>query len=369
MKQRRTLFALALLCGATVFAQDASNSSQTKDESKTEFTPHWYMGIQAGAGFTRGEVKTGDLISPAAAIYGGYQFTPLWGLRAGISGWQGKGAWVSPRQDYKYNYLQGNVDATLDLGNLFAGYNERRVFNPYAFVGVGLNGAFNNDEAVALNTSGYQLEYLWKDNQFSVVGRAGLGANLRLSSKLYFNLEVNANVLSDRFNSKKAGNADWQFNALAGLTFKFGKKAKATPEVVSYEPAPVQPAPVVEEKTEPVVTQPTPVVQEKETMTENVYFLINSASIRTSEKEKIEKLVEFLRTHSELKVNVCGYADKNTGYAAYNKRLSKKRAEAVAKALKEAGISQERIIVDYKGDTVQPFSSPEQNRVSICVVE
>lgn len=43
--------------------------------------------------------------------------------------------------------------------------------------------------------------------------------------------------------------------------------------------------------------------------------------------------------------------------------------EAVAKALKEAGISQERIIVDYKGDTVQPFSSPEQNRVSICVVE
>ena len=85
MKQRRTLFALALLCGATVFAQDASNSSQTKDESKTEFIPHWYMGIQAGAGFTRGEVKTGDLISPAAAIYGGYQFTPLWGLRAGIS--------------------------------------------------------------------------------------------------------------------------------------------------------------------------------------------------------------------------------------------------------------------------------------------
>lgn len=369
MKQRQTLLALALLCGATAFAQGSLDSPQVKDKSKSEFTPYWYMGIQAGIGFTRGEVKTGDLISPAAAIYGGYQFTPLWGLRAGISGWQGKGAWVSPRQNYKYNYLQGNVDATLDLGNLFAGYNERRIFNPYAFVGVGLNGAFNNDEAVALNTLGYQLEYLWKDNQFSVVGRAGLGAHLRLNSKLYFNLEVNANVLSDKFNSKKAGNADWQFNALAGLTFKFGKKAKTAPEVVSYEPAPVQPAPVVEEQPRPVVEQPAPVEQRKETITENIYFLINSATIRTGEKEKVEKLIEFLRTHADVKVSVCGYADKNTGYAAYNKRLSKKRAEAVADALEAAGIAAERIVVDYKGDTVQPFSSPEQNRVSICVVE
>lgn len=369
MKQRQTLLALALLCGATALAQGAADSPQVKDESKSEFTPHWYMGIQAGAGFTRGEVKTGDLISPAAAIYGGYQFTPLWGLRAGISGWQGKGAWVSPRQDYKYNYLQGNVDVTLDLGNLFAGYNERRIFNPYIFAGIGLNGAFNNDEAVALNTSGYRLEYLWADNQISAVGRAGLGANLRLSSKVYFNLEVNANVLSDKFNSKKAGNADWQFNALAGLTFKFGKKAKAAPEVVSYEPAPVQPAPVVEETPAPVVTPPVPVEQKKETITENIFFLINSAVIRTAEKEKVEKLIEFLRTHEEAKVSVCGYADKNTGYAAYNKRLSKKRAEAVADALKAGGIAAERIVVDYKGDTVQPFSSPKENRVSICVVE
>lgn len=369
MKQRQTLLALALLCGATVFAQGSSVSPQVKDESKSAFTPHWFMGIQAGAGFTRGEVKVGDLISPAGAIYGGYQFTPLWGIRAGISGWQAKGAWVSPHQEYKYKYLQGNIDATLDLGNLFAGYNERRIFQPYALIGIGLNGAFDNDEAVAMNTAGYPLEYLWKENQLSVAGHAGLGANLRLSSKVFFNVEVNANLLSDKFNSKKAGNADWQFNALAGLTFKFGKKAKATPAVTSYEPVATQPVPVVEETPAPVVEQPAPIVKEKETLTENIFFLINSATIRATETEKIKKLIDFLRTHEETTISICGYADKNTGNATYNKLLSKKRAEAVANALNAEGIDKKRIAVDYKGDTVQPFSSLEQNRVSICVVE
>ena len=80
---------LAALPLMSVIAGNAQTSSpQIKEEGKTEFVPHWFMQVQAGAAHTRGEAKFGDLISPAAAIYGGYQFTPLWGLRAGISGWQ-----------------------------------------------------------------------------------------------------------------------------------------------------------------------------------------------------------------------------------------------------------------------------------------
>ena len=33
------------------------------------------------------------------------------------------------------------------------------------------------------------------------------------------------------------------------------------------------------------------------------------------------------------------------------------------------GIAADRITVDAKGDTVQPFSVPEQNRVTVCIVE
>ena len=44
-------------------------------------------------------------------------------------------------------------------------------------------------------------------------------------------------------------------------------------------------------------------------------------------------------------------------------------AAPVAAAIKAAGIDSSRVIVQYKGDTANPFSSPEQNRVAICVVK
>lgn len=368
MKLRRDLTAIALgLSTVAAFAQTGNTETrQIKEEGKTVFNPHWFMQVQGGVGYTLGEAKFGDLISPAAALNFGYQFTPVWGLRFGVSGWQAKGGWVNPATTYKYNYLQGNVDVTLDLGNLFCGYKADRLFNPYFFVGVGLNGAFNNDEAVALHNQGYEMAYLWDKNKIGPAGRAGLGVAIRLAEKVFFNIEANANIMSDKFNSKKAGNPDWQFNALAGFTFKFGKPSRTT-EPVYYEPTPTPPpAPAPVQKEEPA---PAPVVEEVKPMTQNVFFEINSAEIRTSEDNKIASLVSYLKEHSNAKVNLCGYADKQTGNARINERLSKERAEAVAEALKAQGIAESRITVDYKGDTAQPFGTAAENRVTICIAE
>ena len=373
MKLRRNLTALVLgLSAIAAFAQTGGNTEtrQIKEEGKTVFNPHWFMQVQAGASYTLGEAKFGDLISPAAALNVGYQFTPLWGLRAGLSGWEAKGAWVSPQTIYKYNYLQGNVDATLNLSNLFCGYNPTRFFNAYLFAGVGVNGAFNNDEAVRLNDLGYRLQYLWRDSKVNVAGRLGLGTNLRISDHVFFNVEVNANTMSDKYNSKKAGNTDWQFNLLGGFTFKFGKTYTRT-EPVYYEPTPVPPAPapepVVEEKKEEPAPAPEPV--KVQPMKQNIFFLINSVEVRASEQSKVDALVAYLKEHTNAKVSVCGYADKNTGNANINKNLSKKRAQAVAEALKAQGISADRITIDSKGDTVQLFSTMEENRVTVCIAE
>lgn len=367
MKLRRNLTAIVLgLSTVAAIAQTGNETLQVKEEGKTVFNPHWFMQVQAGASHTVGEASFGDLISPAAALNVGYQFSPLWGVRAGISGWQAKGAWVSPETVYKYDYLQGNVDVTLDLSNLFCHYNPSRVFNAYMFAGVGVNRASGNEEAGKLVQAGYPLAYYWKDNKVSVAGRAGLGTNLRLSNHVFFNIEVNANMLSDKYNSKKAGNADWQFNALAGFTFKFGKTYKKT-EPVYYEPAPAPapaPAPVVKE--EPA---PAPVEVKVEPMQQNIFFLINSAKIRPSEESKIDALVAYLKEHQNAKVSISGYADKQTGNAAINRRISEKRANSVAQALKDQGIAESRITVDFKGDTVQPFNTKEENRVSICIAE
>lgn len=374
MKTKSLLTAVLLSLSTIAFSQ---TSTANREASSTQFNSNWYLQIQAGASHTLGEAAFGKLISPAIGLFGGYNFTPLWGLRFGITGWESKGAWVNPLKVYKYNYIQGNIDATLDLGNLFRGYNIDRIVNPYIFAGIGLNGAFNNDDAIAIDNQGYKLGYLWKKNKINIAGRAGLGLNFKLNSKLLLNLEANANVLSDKYNSKKAGNADWQFNLLAGITFKFGKSGKKSEPIV-YETTTKEADVQQEEK---VIEQPTPVITEtkesstvttvtqRETITQNIFFKISSANIRDTEKSKIDSLINFLKANSSAKVTICGYADKETGNARFNKELSKKRAEAVATQLKAQGISDERIKVDYKGDTVQPFPTAEQNRVSICIAE
>lgn len=356
------IFAL-LFVGTSISAQE----QRIKQEGKTEFQSHWLIQVQAGAAHTVGEAKFTDLISPAAALNVGYQFAPAWQVRVGASGWQAKGSWVTPTQDYKYKYLQGNVDVVADLSTLFCGFNPKRIFNGYIFGGVGLNHAFDNDEANAINTRGYQLEYLWEDSKNFAAGRFGLGCNLRLNDRLAINIEGNANVLSDKFNSKKAGNADWQFNALVGLSIKLGKGYKET-KPVYYEPEPVvveqpKPTPVAEKpqsKKEVVTVQP---------MKQDIFFALNSARIQDGQKSKIDMLVEYMQKNPSAKVKVTGYADVDTGNPRINKTLSEKRAANVAEALKAKGVSADRIIVDSKGDTVQPYSTPKENRVSICIAE
>ena len=69
-------------------------------------------------------------------------------------------------------------------------FNPKRIFNGYLFVGVGLNHAFDNDEANALDTKTYQMEYLWQGSKNLVAGRLGLGCDLRLNDRLSINIEV-----------------------------------------------------------------------------------------------------------------------------------------------------------------------------------
>lgn len=369
MKTKKAwIAALALLLtGTSVTAQ----GQRIKEEGKTEFQPHWFMQVQAGAAHTVGEAKFTDLISPAAAINVGYQFAPAWRVRVGASGWQAKGRWVTPAQDYQYKYLQGNADIVADLSTLFCGFNPKRFFNGYLFGGIGLNHAFDNDEANAIHAKGYEMEHIWKDSKNLVVGRMGLGCNLRLNDRLAINIEGNANVLSDKFNSKKADNADWQFNALVGLNIKFGKGYKET-KPVYYEPEPTaaverpQPAPVVKQE-QPQEKEA--VKEEVEPMKQDIFFALNSARIQEGQKAKIDLLVEYLRKNPDAKVQITGYADVDTGNPRINLTLSQKRAANVAEALKAKGIDAGRIGVDYKGDTVQPYSTPKENRVSICIAK
>lgn len=371
MKIKKMCVAMSMaVCSVSAFAQG-------QEAKSVEFNPHSYLQLQGGAGMTLGEAEFSDLLSPAAAFSFGYQFTPVWGARIGVSGWESRGGWVNPSVGYKYNYLAGNLDVTLNLSNLFCTYNPDRVFNLSMFVGGGVNYAFNNDDAEAiarqLRQEVFAMPYLWHDYKVLAVGRAGLMADFRLSERFSLNLEANANITSDRYNSKKAENPDWYFNVLAGVSFRLGKPTRTVS-------APVLPVPVEAAPAEEKVLVKKPAETQVETASKNmvevekaaeeyrcdVFFAVNSAAVSAEEAVKIEALAEFLKKNPEAKVTITGYADVQTGNADINRRLSQERADAVRQMLVNKGVEVSRIATFHKGDTEQPFGENVKNRVCIC---
>ena len=73
-------------------------------------------------------------------------------------------------------------------------------------------------------------------------------------------------------------------------------------------------------------------------------------------------MAEWLKANPEEKIAIVGYADRNTGSAAYNMGLSERRANAVAKVLTdEYGIDPSRLTVKWDGSEVQPYNNEAQN--------
>ena len=378
MKSINNIIAASLLCACAMPAM-AQASYTDKDGTEYTFKKHAFLDLQGGAQYTLGEAKFGDLISPNVQLGIGYQFTPVFGMRLQANGWQSKGGCNGYKAtkdgtpytaDYKFKYVAPGLDFMFNLSNLFCGWNPNRVFNVAAFVGGGANFAWGNDEVneIAANIKdqhNYLLEYLWDGTKVRPFGRAGIDLEFKVSKSVSIMLEGNANITSDKYNSKKAGNADWYFNALAGLRINLGKSHTKT-EPVKEVPAPRP----VEEYVKPE-PKPAPVEEKKvEEIRRDVFFVINSNKIRESEDAKIKEVVDYLNQYPEAKVVVTGYADAGTGNDRINDAISAKRAAAVVKALKEKyGIEESRITEDSKGARVQPFSENDKNRVSIMIAK
>ena len=377
MKVSKTFTAALLaLCSTAAMAQATYTD---KEGNEYQFKKHAFLDLQGGAQYTLGEAKFGDLISPNVPIGLGYQFSPVFGMRLQANGWQSKGGWNGflPAGEkeaftafYKYKYVAPGLDFMFNLSNLFCGWNPNRVFNVTAFIGGGANIAWANGEANEIGSTlssleKYNLENLWDGTKVRPFGRAGIDLAFKVSKAVSIMIEGNANITTDKYNSKKADNPDWYFNALAGLRINLGKSHTKT-EPVKEVPAPRP----VEEYVKPE-PKPAPVEEKKvEEIRRDVFFVINSNKIRESEDAKIKEVVDYLNQYPEAKVVVTGYADAGTGNNSINDRISAKRAAAVVKALKEKyGIEESRITEDSKGARVQPFSENDKNRVTIMVAK
>lgn len=352
-----------LLTAAVALLMAGAAQAQTNT-----WTSYSFIEAQGGVQLTSTNAPMDKLITPTAALSFGHYFTPVVGARLHVNAWQSKSGLASTEQYYKWKYVTPDLDLLVNLTNLF-GKGSDHALNVILLGGVGLNYAWDNDELKALNLPANTMPLAWDKNRLGHNLRAGLRLETNQAKPFGVSLEVNANSLDDRFNSKTNDKDDWMFTAMLGLNFRFGHK-KAAPRYVTKTIEVID----TFEVDEPITIK----VKEKQpkTKTETKHMKMNEAiffKIRESDAnaasgidEAIKKVAELMKCSDDAMFTVTGYADKGTGTAKQNKKYAKQRADDVAKKLVEQyGLDAKRLKTDSKGDTVQPFEENDKNR---CVI-
>lgn len=346
---------------------------------------NWFIQLQGGINYTISEnhkaSSFGDVIAPHVALSFGKLFTPVFGARLGVGGWESKNYYVNENKTdgtYKVKYLQANLDGLVNLTNAFLPYKEDRVFNLYGIAGLGYTHGFKNSK-----------NGIYRPTNL-ITPRAGFMFDFRLSQVASINLEVAGNLLRDDFNGRVFDKPyDGVIDAMLGLKFNLGKSGfrtvtegdpealrRVNNEVNALKAAlngkdgeidrlkrelAVKPEPQVIVKETKEVTEETEVL-----MNAVVVFRLGSAQLEKNQDINIYNAARYLKDNPNVKVTVTGYADKSTGTAAVNQRLSEQRAQAVAKVLIEKyDIAPSRITTKASGDKEQLFPTDEWNRVVV----
>lgn len=304
----------------------------------------------------------------------GKWFTPVIGVRAKAQMMQLQ--CVDGRENPSFDMLNVNMQGMINLRNLFAGYQPGRVWNISLYAGTGF---YRNFDA----------------NQYAFMYTGGILNTFNVTKRLFINLDIYSNTALNELDNgagyKGGGNfftdKDRQFGVSLGLGVNLGKVGwSKTPDLEAINAmhkaqTDALNASLAEQQSEnsklkdllakrPETTTPT--VKEKEvliTTPVSVFFNLNSSRI-ASKKDlvNVEALVAQLKG-SNGKVEVYGYADSKTGSADYNKKLSERRAETVAKELKKMGLKDEQIIIKPMGGVDELTPASYNRRVILKVVK
>lgn len=363
---------------------------------KNKASDNLFVSIAGGAsiliGDDNGKADIGKRININPQLAIGKWFKPYWGVRLQLTGgplvgWDtGFKSAQYPRdlrpeadrwplnfdkegtQLHKQNftYFGTHLDFLVDVTNLWAPYNEKKLFRLIPWLGLGYAQRFkfedySRTESPTLN--------------------AGILTAFRLNKRLDLNVELQGSLTNEDFNRVYAYHlTDFIAQGTVGLTFKLGKtdfeviepmdytllndlnsqinSLRKQNEELSKRPASCPECPKVQ-----------PVAQINNYAENVVFFRLNSSKVDANQEINIYNTAQFIKEQN-IPVKVVGYADKKTGSSTYNKTLSEKRARAVAKQLVEKyGISSSQITIDFRGSEEQPYSINNWNRVVIMTAD
>ena len=370
---------LLIGCWVMIFFSAMSFAQNRQVKMEAEPTPYNFAGIQGGVQNTLNRHFNNRVtFTPTATLVLGRFFNPVFGARLTLNGIYNKGTanHLDPNRKgdhFWYSYITPNVDALLNIRGLL-GERDYRPLHYYLIAGLGLYRAWDNDEALGLQNSGFELTNAEVATRNALNGRIGLQFEWDMTRRLAFNLEGTYNIHAGQ--PKSFAKDNHQFVLQAGLTFKFGPNHHRR-EVVYIEENNnnIPPVLIEEDKDEQEVwelRQDTIWYEEDAftnhfedgSMTWNVFYDIRKSDYSDVDAQ-LAKIGAFLKEHRECKVTVKSYADRGTGNPVGNVKYSQQRNEKAVKALIEAGVSPNIISASFYGDTVQPFKENDKNRVTI----
>lgn len=395
MKKIVAIFAMALCAfPLTMQAQSYQEAEPEVVQGLRQYKSgdNWFIGLHLGGNMSLGEnVRPrdfGDVLGFSGGLSVGKYFSPAVGFRVQALYNMQKGVINQEMRDlagadktYKFNNLHGFVDVLFNLSNIFSQYKESRRFNVNALIGVGGNHTFGFQDDVNYGKTAegnHKYEVDTKARTF-FAARAGFLFNYKLSEALDLGLEATINATDDKYNGVYYDdNYDGYVDCLLGLTYHFKdhygdrrfKYAQATDadyiaglndkiNNARQELADAQPKTIVQKE-----------VNNKTILDMTVNFIIDKYNITDIQKRNVEAVANYMKANPDINITVTGYADVQTAYPAYNLKLSERRAKAVYNMLvNDFGVDPDRLSIDFKGDTVQPYDlKNEWNRVVIFVV-
>lgn len=337
----------------------------------------------------------------------GKWFYPSFGMRitaglhpqVGRAEWEISEAYPETFGNYTYNMFSGYVDGLVNLTNVVLKYKEDRMFNLVALFGFGYNHTFGFDkEKCAIMREGldgnYKQRYNNPDAGERIMGydvdtrpgnyfaaHVGLQGRWKVSAAWDIVGEVTFNGTDDKYNGHEYDRVyDTYFDVLVGAQFHFKDchGRRRFHYVKNLNAAVIERLERMrsdENERLAEANMAVPEIFEKlkfnEALQTTVSFYVDRYYITDAQKKNVKSVATFLATHPDINLVVTGYADIETAYPAYNLRLSQKRAQAVYDMLvNEFHVPTNRLRIDYKGDTVQPYTSVnEWNRAVIFFLD
>lgn len=371
------LFILLAAVSVCLPAQEKENAAKSYRVETNRFGANWFISGGVGAqmyfGDNDGKADFGKRLAPALDIAVGRWFTPGIGLRVAYNGLQAKGATPNangPLVDggqysngyykEKWNVMNFHGDVMLNLSNMICGYREDRLYSfiPYAGAGFVHSGKGAGYDELGIN--------------------AGLINRFRLSSALDLNVELRGLLMKGAFgNSGPEGLA----GLTVGVTYKFKKRGwDAVPTVPMVPESQLndmrdrvnalkgENESLKRDLVEARNKKPEVIVKKEAGFVPRlvVVFNIGKSNISKREYMNIEAMAKGIKATDKV-FTITGYADKGTGSAEYNMKLSKKRAEAVRDLMvNEFGVPASQLKVDYKGGVGNMFyDDAKLSRVAI----